>query len=553
MEKWSIPAVLIVAVLLLRMLAVSAAGYRNHLGYLALLAGNLGLASWGLAKVSIGERPFVELSLAGALCVLIVAVPMVLDHLARRAFSEDRVDRAARLIAIKEMLVPGRASTAERELYQQLAAARGGHAGEVVRALRRHLVEAEPPEDEAIQERIVTVLVYGRRFDDAIDQFERHLSNTPGRYPGLSMQMVAAYGERAEVHRAAELVRRLEESLSPQEPAGQAVLLQVRLSLLSAAGAHRAVERILALSPLARMQPRAKESLLAMARERAKLRAAETAETGVDPVDEELGRYLEAVAERAALDVRAQTPAVRVMPRVTLALIGLNVAAFAAFLIFLGSPDSGDHLVRGGASFHPAVRAGEWWRLWTAMFLHGGWLHLFFNLYGLYLLGRLVEPALGAARFLIVYCAAGLAGNLASVYNPNPDAVFSLGASGAVLGVMGALMVMLILRRGMWPEAWRRSLLLNLAMLLALQIAVAFTMPNVDNFAHVGGLLAGGAMALLLSRGGLLGRGVIARGLCLRRSRSWWERRCGRPPRSGASRRRGRWQGCPAMRSRSPG
>jgi hypothetical protein len=121
------------------------------------------------------------------------------------------------------------------------------------------------------------------------------------------------------------------------------------------------------------------------------------------------------------------------------------------------------------------------------------------NMYGLYLLGRFTEQVLGAPRFLAVYTLGGLTGALMSALVGR--AALSVGASGAILGLLGALIVTLLLRRGPLQgggaaEAWRRTLLWNLIMLGALQIFIGFQVSALDNAAHLGGM-AGGALAAL--------------------------------------------------------
>jgi membrane associated rhomboid family serine protease len=166
--------------------------------------------------------------------------------------------------------------------------------------------------------------------------------------------------------------------------------------------------------------------------------------------------------------------------------------------------------VRWGGLFRPAVEAGEWWRGYTAMFLHGGLAHLALNMYALFMLGRFCEEVYGSLRFFVTYIAGGLAGAVASTLNTHQVGL-SVGASGAIMGLLGAIIVVLILRRGTWPEAWRRALLWNLVLLGAIQIYIGFQLPMIDNAAHVGGLIGGAAMALIVAPGGLLGSSLPAR------------------------------------------
>jgi len=145
-------------------------------------------------------------------------------------------------------------------------------------------------------------------------------------------------------------------------------------------------------------------------------------------------------------------------------------------------------LTRRALTFGPLVATGEWWRVVTGAFLHGGLLHIGFNGYLLYQLGRMLEPVLGRARFAAIYFA-GLAGGAAGVLLLSWDQP-TLGASGAVFGLMGAAMV-LLRRRGINP--WQTSI----GSLVLLNLVLTFVIPRISIGGHVGGL-AGGALAALV-------------------------------------------------------
>lgn len=164
---------------------------------------------------------------------------------------------------------------------------------------------------------------------------------------------------------------------------------------------------------------------------------------------------------------------------VTKVLTGLLVAVYVLQQLGIGD------LTERGLTFGPLVAEGEWWRLVTGGFLHAGLLHIGFNGYLLYQLGMLLEPALGRSRFLAVYTA-GLAGGSAGVMLLSWDAP-TLGASGAVFGLMGAAMVMLR-RRGINP--WQTQI----GSLVLLNLVITFIIPQVSIGGHLGGL-AGGAVA----------------------------------------------------------
>jgi membrane associated rhomboid family serine protease len=145
-------------------------------------------------------------------------------------------------------------------------------------------------------------------------------------------------------------------------------------------------------------------------------------------------------------------------------------------------------LARVGALFRPAVLAGEWWRLFTAMFLHVGLLHIGANMYGMYLLGRATEEVLSWPRLVLIYAMSGLGGGLASLW---ADPGLAVGASGAIMGLLAALTVIVFVRRHQFHPVARRVLLGNLAFLAVLQAFIGWQVPMIDSAAHAGGFVAG--------------------------------------------------------------
>lgn len=170
--------------------------------------------------------------------------------------------------------------------------------------------------------------------------------------------------------------------------------------------------------------------------------------------------------------------------------------------VFLGGSTRTAVLVTLGANVAELVlREGQWWRLLTSMFLHIGPLHLFLNGFALYQLGSLYELWTGSARFSLVYFVSGLAGSLAStvvhglLLTGTPTV--SAGASGAIFGLLGALIALLARRRSrLTPQA--RSLLSQLAFWAVLNIALGFSGMGLDNSAHLGGLAAGILLGLVV-------------------------------------------------------
>lgn len=132
----------------------------------------------------------------------------------------------------------------------------------------------------------------------------------------------------------------------------------------------------------------------------------------------------------------------------------------------------------------------DYWQLLAAMFLHFGPLHVFMNLWALYQLGGFFEILFGSRRFLFTYFVAGLASSLASAIFVGPNTL-SAGASGAIFGVLGA-MIFAVRRSPRWRhQPWTRSLLQQLVGWALINIVIGFSVPGIDNSAHLGGFVAG--------------------------------------------------------------
>ena len=474
---------------------------REHKGELPYLA----LVGIDLAVLVVVIATHREASLAGkvaaSLAAVMVLAPRFIDRWERTAFARDDLAGALRAAKLRELVVPGLAATRRRRQIGNLIEARDGGAAQVLRRLDDELQKTHDADDVTtlVTER-ATVLFMAGRYRECIEAAAKLGAAWPAEHPVLGVYLVRAHAELGEHKEAIATLEAVERGAAGRDPGALGILTQARLTLLAFAGRLNDVDRLLAGEARLLVSPRAREFLHTVARDRA--------EAGAPA---ELAAALDGVAARAAESAR---PLVRPRrsARVTLALVLANTAVSLPLLphTFTAEPD-GTTLMRWGALWRPAVEQGhEWWRLWSAMFLHGGWEHLAVNMYALYMLGRFCEEVFGPLRYFVTYVVAGLCGALASTYNLHQNGL-SVGASGAIMGLLGALIVVLILRRGTWPEAWRRALLWNLVLLGAIQIFIGFQLPMVDNAAHVGGMLGGGAMALVVAPGGLLGRSTAAR------------------------------------------
>ncbi len=139
------------------------------------------------------------------------------------------------------------------------------------------------------------------------------------------------------------------------------------------------------------------------------------------------------------------------------------------------------------------IATGEWWRALTAAFLHGGTMHILFNMYFLYIFGPRLEQQVGSLTFSGLYLASAAGGSVAS-YLFGPPAVFGVGASGALFGLFGAWLYAAYRQRG---SAAGSAMFNQLGAILLINLALPLFLPNIDWRAHVGGLVTGVLVALL--------------------------------------------------------
>jgi rhomboid protease GluP len=185
-------------------------------------------------------------------------------------------------------------------------------------------------------------------------------------------------------------------------------------------------------------------------------------------------------------------------PRIVYVLIGINIVMYLATMLLASASGVGFNqaLLLLGGKFGPAIDAGEYWRFLTPIFLHGGLIHLAFNSYALYALGPESERIYGSARFLAIYILAGLAGSIAS-YVRSPG--LSIGASGAIFGLIGTLAAFFYTARSLLGVETSRERVNQLIGLAVVNIVLGFALPGIDNAAHVGGLIVGGIAGLAMA------------------------------------------------------
>jgi len=182
----------------------------------------------------------------------------------------------------------------------------------------------------------------------------------------------------------------------------------------------------------------------------------------------------------------------------TVALIVINVAVFFILTMF-GDTEDAVFMLQHGAMYEPNIIEGhEYYRIFTCLFLHFGITHLLNNMVLLGALGWNLELEIGKVRFVIIYFASGIIGNIVSLFYDLTleQPAVSAGASGAIFGLMGALLYVVIANRGRLGRLSGRGMLV----MVILSLYFGLTSTGVDNLAHIGGLVSGFLLAVLLYR-----------------------------------------------------
>lgn len=209
--------------------------------------------------------------------------------------------------------------------------------------------------------------------------------------------------------------------------------------------------------------------------------------------DQKILRWLSQLASGNVVYLETDSKAGRdFIPFFTYIILGINLMAFLLMTLKGGSTDQ-RVLIAFGAKVNSLIQAGEIWRFLTSAFIHIGIMHLTFNLYALWALGPLTEETFGHWTFLIIYILSGIGGSIASFFF---STALSAGASGAIFGLLGALLSFSYKRRNLW----KTGLGMNLIIVIVVNFGFGLLQPGIDNFAHLGGLLTGGITSVLLTK-----------------------------------------------------
>jgi len=177
--------------------------------------------------------------------------------------------------------------------------------------------------------------------------------------------------------------------------------------------------------------------------------------------------------------------------------VGANFAVFVLTCLAGGSENN--VLIAFGAKLNSLIASGQYWRLITPIFIHAGLIHLLVNSYALYALGPSVEKLYGSSKFVVLYLATGIASIAASYFFPwvNADEP-SVGASGALFGLIGVLTVFGFKYRDELPGQFKKAFGARLIPIIILNLMIGLIIPIVDNSAHLGGLISGGILAAVI-------------------------------------------------------
>jgi membrane associated rhomboid family serine protease len=208
--------------------------------------------------------------------------------------------------------------------------------------------------------------------------------------------------------------------------------------------------------------------------------------------------FVPVLAERAAFEsaLRLVTP----HTPVTFTLIAANLLMFAVATVLGGGliKTNPEVMIGLGTDYTPLTFGGQWWRLLSSIFLHFGLLHVAFNMWALYINGIIAERIFGNLRFLFIYLVAGLAGSITSLlWHP---IVNGAGASGAIFGVLGALIAFYVKKERGIPASVIKAQLTISGIFVIYSLLNAARYQGIDNAAHIGGLVAGFAMGFVLAR-----------------------------------------------------
>lgn len=510
----------------LRLFSRSARASRQGMGWtavsgLVLLTGAVG---WLRFRELVGYVTF-------TLTALLILLPQWAQGVAARALKRSQYRRAYRFASLAALLHPADGFRALPRLFQAFELA---HAGKTAEAEARLSALAEGDDGVAATARVHRLRIL-ERWDELKALAERAGLAALSAEPSLLVLYLRALGELEESDRLAEFMLAQEATLL----AGG--VLEPALLYLFVYTGHVELTRQVLASGSAGYDEETREILLAVASLRAgnfeqarhafsRLRQSKTAATR-----ERAERYLTILAQATAYqpptartaqivthfartfadrqNLILNRPTQHSERRVTLALVLVNALIYAwgsyPLMLIATSDDFGGRW----AFVAEDILSGDWWRMFSYMFVHANWLHLVMNLLGLWALGPFVERAFGRLRFALIYLFSGFTGSvvyLCLAWYQVGEAHALVGASGCIMGLLGATGAVMLRAWLKQRAPMAKQILLRLLVVVALQVTFDYNTPQVAGLAHALGLLGGFIAGLLLHEGVSARRSVQA-------------------------------------------
>ncbi|HEY3255804.1 MAG TPA: rhomboid family intramembrane serine protease [Polyangiaceae bacterium] len=501
----------------LRVFSRSARSSRQGMGWTAvsgllLLTGAVG---WLRFQHVVGYVTF-------ALTALLIMLPSWAQAVATRAHRQSRYRRAYRFSSIAALLHP---FDGWRELPRLFRAFELAHAGKTAEAeaLLSALASGDGNVAEAARVHRLRIL---ERWDEIKALAERAGLVGLGRDPSLLVLYLRALGELDESDRLAEFMLAQESSLLAEEIAEPALLylfvytghVGLARQVLKGTRALYDEETQNAWLSLASLRAgdveQARQGFARLLQSKNAL-IRESAQRHLDLLGQTIPyqpptlrtaqivtHFARAFAERQNLILNR--PAQRSERWVSLALVVVNALIYAWGSYPLLLTATSEEFVGRWAFYAPDILAGDWWRMFSYMFVHANWLHLVMNLLGLWALGPFVERAFGRWRFSLIYFFSGFLGSVVylclGIYHVG-EAQPLVGASGCIMGLLGAIGAVMLRAWLKQRAAMAKQILLRLLVVVVLQVTFDYNTPQVAGLAHALGLLGGFIAGLLLHQG----------------------------------------------------
>ncbi len=487
-------------------------------------------------------------ALGAAACLLVIG-PTV-RAAARRAMAADRLKLARGLFDVAEILQPGAGVRDDKAGLAALVHVRAGKVDEVVAAIQRARAAAPSTLRRVFDERIAMLYLVADQPEQALAFVDRQFgtevaaaldgsvapdaAEAAGRprlplSPALWVELVDTHARRGELARAAAMVAHFELAAG-EAPGAYPFRHHARVVLLAWAGRVDAVTPLLTPRAARHFSRAARAYWLGLARARAgeaalahvaftaarrgaryrlqrQVEAALTTPPGAAALDGELAAVVD-----AAVAAPLPLPPAPVRRGAVLALVAVTVAWSAAIALGVGPLGDPGAQLRSGAATTPAVLGGEWWRLIAATFVHVGIVHVVLGVLLLWMVGRWVELLLGGWATLAIFGLAAAGGTAVSLLAGGVG--LRAGESTAVMGLVGALLAELIVRRRRHQLVWRRGVGTSLMMVAVLHLGLGLLLPSSQQAGDGAGLAIGALVGLALSphaRGGGAARRWVAR------------------------------------------